>query len=76
MIKNEISNYASISPETKINNNKLIKIIIKAQKNFIEQWAKKNVAKFETNEYKSWDIIKNIPQKYQHMLNVYFSFDI
>ena len=76
MIKNEISNYDSINPETKINNNKLIKIIIKAQKNFIEQWAKKNVAKFETNEYKSWDIIKNIPQKYQHMLNVYFSFDI
>ena len=38
--------------------------------------GKKNVEKFETDEYKSWEIIKNIPQKYQHMLNVYFGFDI
>ena len=76
MIKDEISNYDNINPETKINNNRLIKIIIKAQKNFIEHWAKKNVEKFETDEYKSWEIIKNIPQKYQHMLNVYFGFDI
>ena len=86
MIKNEIPNYESNdNNKNKINtannnpgsnNNILIKIIIKAQKNFIEHWAKLNVLKFQTDRYKTWEILKKIPQKYQNMLNVYFSFDL
>ena len=75
IISDEISNYDDFNSENKYNN-RLIKIIIKEQRNFIEHWAKINISKFETDFYKSWDIIKEIPQKYQNMLNVYFSFDI
>ena len=57
-------------------NNKLIKIIIREQKYFIENWTKKNLAKFENESYKSWESLKNIPPKYQNILNVFFSFDI
>ena len=76
LIKDEISNYDSINPENKTNTNKLIKIIIKAQKNFIEHWAKLHASKFETDSYKSWETLKEIPNKYQPILNTYFSFDI
>ena len=76
MIKNEIPKYDLINPETKMNDNKLIKIIIKEQKNFIEQWAKNNVERFETNLYKSWETLKEIPQQYQNYLDVFFTFDI
>lgn len=43
--------------------------------NFIDNWAKTKKLKFESNAYKSWDIIKEIPQQYQKILNVFFSFD-
>ena len=58
------------------NNSQLSKIIIKEQLNFIDNWAKTKKLKFESNAYKSWDIIKEIPQQYQKILNVFFSFDI
>ena len=72
-IKDEIPNY--IEEENK-NSNKLSKIIIKEQKNFIENWTKKNLSKFETNSYKNSQLLKKIPPKYQNIVNVFFSFDI
>ena len=72
-IKDEIPNY--IEEENK-NSNKLSKIIIKEQKNFIENWTKKNLSKFETNSYKNSQFLKKIPPKYQNIINVFFSFDI
>ena len=75
MIKKEISNYDSINSENK-NINKLIKIIIKEQKNFIAHWAKLNASKFDTDIFKSWEIVKKIPPKYQNILNLFFSYDI
>ena len=70
-IKDEIPNYSEGE-----NNNKLHKIIIKEQKNFIENWAKNNLSKVEKETYKSLEKLKKIPQRYQNILNVYFSFDI
>ena len=75
LIKDEISKYDEINSDNK-NNNKLMKIIIKEQKNYIENWAKINILRFETDRYKSWEVLKEIPQKYQNILNVFFSFDI
>ena len=75
MIKDEISKYDEKGQDNK-NNNKLMKIIIKEQKNFIENWAKINILRFETDRYKSWKTIKEIPYKYQKILNTFFSFDI
>ena len=72
-IKDEIPNY--IEEENK-SSNKLSKIIIKEQKNFIENWTKKNLSKFETNSYKNSQLLKKIPPKYQNIINVFFSFDI
>ena len=72
-IKDEIPNY--IDQENK-NTNKLSQIIIKEQKHFIENWTKNILSKFENNTYKTMSILKKIPQKYQSILNVYFSFDI
>ena len=34
------------------------------------------VSKFETEKYKSWESIKEIPQRYQNILNIFFNFDI
>ena len=76
LIKDEIPNYDIIDSDTKTNNNTLMKIIIKEQKSFIEHWSKFYISKFETNEYKSWEILKEIPRKYQNILNAFFSFDI
>ena len=72
-IKDEIPNY--IDPENK-NSNILHKIIIKEQKNFIENWTKNILSKFENDSYKTICILKKLPQKYQSMLNVYFSFNM
>ena len=76
LIKDEIPNYDSINQENKTNNNGIMKIIIKEQKTFIEHWAKLYVTKFETNEYKSWETLKEIPRKYQSILNTFFSYDL
>ena len=72
-IKDEISNY---SDEENKNNNKLSKLIIKEQKNFIENWTKNYLQKFDNNIYKNLPILEKISPKYQNMINVFFSFDI
>ena len=71
-IKDEIPNYY----EAENNNNKLSKIIIKEQKNFIENWTKRNLSKFGNELYKSNQPLKKVPSKYQNIVNVFFSFDI
>ena len=85
MLKDEISNYENEKIEEKeenneINNNndlnELHKIIIEEQKNYIENMTKYNIAKFDTDKYKSWEALKEIPQRYQNILNIFFSFDI
>ena len=75
MIKEEIPNYESNNSDNK-NINRLFKIIIKEQKNYIEHWAKINAAYFDTDKFKSWETIKQIPQQYQKNLNLLFSYDI
>jgi len=72
-IKDEIPNY--IEEENK-SSNKLSKIIIKEQKNFIENWTKNILSKFENNLYTNSNPLKKIPPKYQNIINVFFSFDI
>ena len=72
-IKDEIPNYYETENN---NNNKLSKIIIKEQKNFIENWTKRNLSKFGNELYKSNQPLKKVPSKYQNIVNVFFSFDI
>ena len=72
-IKDEIPNYYEAENN---NNNKLSKIIIKEQKNFIENWTKRNLSKFGNELYKSNQPLKKVPSKYQNIVNVFFSFDI
>ena len=91
MLKDEIPNYEISKPEEKeenneanvnnnINNNKdineLHKVIIDSQKKFVENITQYNISKFETEKYKSWEALKEIPQRYQNILNIFFSFDI
>jgi hypothetical protein len=59
-----------------IEKNNLFKIIIEEQKYFIENWLKFNISKFDSELYKSWDILKEIPSKYQNILNLFFNYDI
>jgi len=59
-----------------VNNNELAKIIIEEQKYFIDNWSKYILLKFDTEQFKTWDIIKEIPPRYQNILNVFFNFDI
>ena len=73
VIKDEIPNY---NEEENKNNNKLSKLIIKEQKNFIENWTKYNLQKFENNLYKNSPTLEKISPKYQNEINVFFSFDI
>ena len=91
MLKGEISNFEKDSKESKeskeekeenneANNNTDLKelhdIIIEEQKNFVENMAKYNIDKFNTDKFKSWEALKEIPQRYQNILNIFFSFDI
>ena len=76
MIKDEVSNYDNINPDDNTNSNKLIKIILKSQKNFVENWAKNQFMKFESGEYKTWAPIKDIPPVYQKLLDLFFFFDL
>ena len=59
-----------------MDNNKLFKIIIEEQKFFIDNWLKYHISKFDSEKYKSWDVLKEIPLRYQNILNVFFNFDI
>ena len=56
--------------------NELHDIIIKEQNNFIENITKYTISKLDTDKYKSWEALKEIPQRYQNILNIFFSFDI
>ena len=85
MLKDEISNYDNEKTEEKeenneinnnIDSNDLHKVIIEEQKKFVENIAQYLISKFETDKYKSWDALKEIPQRYQNILNIFFSFDI
>ena len=85
MLKNEIANYENEKTEEKeenneINNNTdsndLHKLIIEEQKKFVENITQYMISKFETDKYKSWEALKEIPQRYQNILNIFFSFDI
>ena len=72
-IKDEIPNYIE---EDNKSNNKLAKIIIKEQKNFIENWTKNILTKFQKESLESLHSLKKVSPKYQNILNVYLSFDI
>ena len=84
MLKDEISNYDNEKMEENIeindkeenNENELHKVIIEEQNKYIENMSQYIIAKFETEKYKSWEAIKEIPQRYQNILNIFFSFDI
>ena len=81
MLHNEIPNYIIIEEnnnqnDNNNNNNELGELIIEEQKYFIENWSKKHLSKFDSEIYKSWDFIKEIPSRYQNILNVFFNFDI
>jgi len=85
MLKDEISNYDNEKTEEKeenneinnnIDSNDLHKVIIEEQKKFVENIAQYLISKFDTDKYKSWDALKEIPQRYQNILNIFFSFDI
>ena len=89
MLKDEIPNYENEKIEenieqtekeenNEINNNKneLHNIIIEEQKKFVENITNYIILKFDTDKYKSWEALKEIPQRYQNLLNIFFSFDI
>ena len=85
MLKDEIPKYENEKVEEKeenneTNNNKdpndLHKVIIDSQKKFVENITQYMISKFETEKYKSWEALKEIPQRYQNILNIFFSFDI
>ena len=56
--------------------NDLHNVIIEEQKTFIDNMTKNVKSKFETEKFKSWESIKDIPQRYQNILNVFLNFDI
>jgi hypothetical protein len=85
MLKDEISKYENEKTEEKeennetnnnMNSNNLYNIIMESQKKFVENITQNWISKFETEKYKSWEALKEIPQRYQNILNIFFSFDI
>ena len=42
----------------------------------MENITQYNISKFNSEKYKSWEALKEIPQRYQNILNIFFSFDI
>ena len=61
---------------TNINDNELAKLIIEEQKYFIDKWLQYHLSKFDSEIYKSWEALKEMPTRYQNILNVFFNFDI
>ena len=85
MLKDEISKYENEKTDEKeennetnnnMNSNNLYKVIMESQKKFVENITQNWISKFETEKYKSWEALKEIPQRYQNILNIFFSFDI
>lgn len=85
MLKDEISKYENEKTEEKeennetnnnMNSNNLYNVIMESQKKFVENITQNWISKFETEKYKSWEALKEIPQRYQNILNIFFSFDI
>ena len=79
MLKDEISNYEKTEDnidQAEKEENELHNIIIEQQKKFVENITNYLITKFETDKYKSWEALKEIPQRYQNLLNIFFSFDI
>ena len=79
MLKDEISNYEKTEDnidQAEKEENELHNIIIEQQKKFVENITNYLLTKFETDKYKSWEALKEIPQRYQNLLNIFFSFDI
>ena len=56
--------------------NELEKIVIDEQKYFIENWSQYHLSKFDSELYKTWDILREVPNKYQNILNGFLKFDI
>ena len=79
MLKDEISNYEKTEDnidQAEKEENELYNIIIEQQKKFVENITNYLITKFETDKYKSWEALKEIPQRYQNLLNIFFFFDI
>ena len=66
----------NINEENNIENNDLARLIIEEQKYFIENWLKYHLSKLDLEIYKSWESLKEIPSRYQNILNVFLNFDI
>ena len=62
--------------ENNIENNDLASLIIEEQKFFIDNWLKYHLSKLDSEIYKSWESLKDIPPRYQNILNVFLNFDI
>ena len=62
--------------ENKIDNNNLAKIIIEEQKFFIDNWLNYHLSQIDSEKYKSWENVKEIPSNYQTILNIFFNFDL
>ena len=62
--------------ENNIENNDLANLIIEEQKYFIDNWLKYHLSKLDSEIYKSWESLKDIPPRYQNILNVFLNFDI
>ena len=77
MLKDEISNYEKTEDnidQAEKEENELHNIIIEQQKKFVENITNYLITKFETDKYKSWEALKEIPQRYQNLLNIFFFF--
>ena len=62
--------------ENNIEQNDLANLIIEEQKYFIDHWLKYHLSKLDSEIYKSWESLKEIPPRYQNILNVFLNFDI
>ena len=74
----DIKNLNEKNNENKVNNfenNRLSKIIIEEQKYFIENWLNYHLS-IDSKKYNSWESLKEIPPRYQTILNVFFNFDL
>ena len=79
MIKEEITIFENNEKNEEENNteiNDLHEIIIDSQIKYVENMAEYIISKIDEEKNKSWEAIKEIPQRYQNILNIFFNFDI